>query len=400
MSLSLGRSTTQAALRFTSKIVSAYHRKDYAACFFLDLRKAFDVIDHTILLTKMEHMGFRGYGSEYLRSYLTGRKQCTQVGDFKSEECLITKGVPQGSILGPVLFCLYINDIAQAVDVEVVLFADDAAFIIIAKKLEELYCKIEKLFLDLSKYLEANRLIPNLNKSKLMYFDSRPIPDLRNLSFNGQIIEWVEEYKYLGLTLTNKMSYSLHISNVVSRISRFVGTFNCLRVVVPRSVLTMLYSSFVLPHILLHIEIWGAAPEVHISRLKIKINMLLRAIIGVSYVNGRPTVDTTAMYNQLRILKLNNVYKLRLYNLLMNLLSGLLPDLFEMLLGPYLTAHNYSTRQRIFRTPFVSCEVERRAVAYQLIHLYNDIPSQYINTNGNSLKRMMKKFKQHVFSEQ
>ena len=196
------------------------------------------------------------------------------------------------------------------------------------------------------------------------------------------------------------MSYSLHISNVVSRISRFVGTFHCLRVIVPKSVLTMLYSSFVLPHILLHIEIWGAAPEVHISRLNIKMNKLLRAILGVSYVNGRPTMDTTIMYNQMGILKLNNVYKLRLYNLLVNLLSGLLPDLYEMLLGPYLTAHNYSTRQRIFRNPFVSCEVERRAVAYQLVRLYNDIPSQYINTNGNSLKRMMKKFKQHVFSEQ
>ena len=395
-----GKSTTQATLRFTSKIVGAYHKKQYATCFFLDLRKAFDVIDHNILLTKMEHIGFRGYALQYLRSYLTGRKQCTQVGDFKSEECIITKGVPQGSILGPVLFCLYINDIVKAVDVEVVLFADDAAFIILADTLEELYGKIEKLFLDLSKYLEANRLIPNLNKSKLMYFDSRPIPELRNLSFNDQIIEWVEEYKYLGLALTHKMSFSLHINNIVTRISRFIGTFSCLRVVVPRSILTMLYSSFVLPHILLHIEIWGAAPEVHKSRLDIKINMLLRSILGVSYVNGRPTIDTTSMYNQLGILKLKNVYKLRLYNLLISLLSGSLPDLFEMLLGPYLTVHNYSTRQRIFRTPFVSCEVERRAVAYQLIHLYNDIPFQYINTNGNSLKRMVKLFKQHVFYEQ
>ena len=158
-------------------------------------------------------------------------------------------------MLRPVLFCLYINDIVQAVDVEVGLFADDAAFIIIVATLEELHEKIIKLFLDLSRYLEANGLIPNLNKSKLMYFDSRPVPDLRNLSFNGQLIEWVEEYKYLGLTLTSKMSYSIHINNVVSRVSRFIGTFYCLRVVVPRFVLTMLYSSFVMPHILLHIEI-------------------------------------------------------------------------------------------------------------------------------------------------
>ena len=115
---------------------------------FLDLRKAFDVIDHNILLSKMDHMGFRGHSSQYCRSYLTGRRQYTQVGDYKSNECPINKGVPQGSVLGPVLFCLYVNGIVQAVDVEVILFADDAAFIIIAATLEELYEKITKLFLD------------------------------------------------------------------------------------------------------------------------------------------------------------------------------------------------------------------------------------------------------------
>ena len=142
-----------------------------------------------------------------------------------------------------------------------------------------------------------------------MYFDSRLVPDFRNLSFNGQLIEWVEEYKYLGLTLTSKMSYSIHINNVVSCESRFIGTFCCLRVVVPRSVLTMFYSSFVMPHRLLHIEIWGAAAAVHMSRLNIKINRLLRSNMGVMYIDGRPTLDTTSMYNQLGILKLKNVFQ-------------------------------------------------------------------------------------------
>ena len=348
----------------------------------------------------MEHIGFRGHGSQYFRYYLSERRQCTQVGDYKSEECPITKGVPQGSILGPVLFCLYINDIVQAVDVEVVLFADDAAFIIIAKTLEELYGKTKKLFSDLSKYLAANKLIPNLNKSKLMYFDCRPVPVLRDLSFNGQVIEWVDEYKYLGLTLSSKMTYSLHINNVANRVSRFIGTFYCLRKVLPRSILTMLYSSFVLPHILLHIEIWGAAQEVHISRLNIKINMLLRSIIGVRYVDGRPTLDTTSMYNQLGILKLKNVYKLRLYSLLVSLLNGSRPNLFELLLVPYLRSHNYSTRNSTFRTPFVSCEVVRRAASYQLIRLYNDIPAPYCNTDTNSQKGLVRKFKKHLLSEQ
>ena len=395
-----GKSTTHAALKLISKIVQAYHVKEYAACFYLDLRKAFDIIDHNILLNKMDHMGFRGHSSQYFRSYLTGRKQYTQVGDYKSNERPITQGVPQGSILGPVLFCLFINDIACAVDVEVVLFADDAAFIITATTLEELYGKIMKLFSDLSQYLKVNKLIPNLNKSKLMYFDSRPVPNLRKLSFNGQEIEWVDEYKYLGLTMTSKMSFSIHINNVVSRVSRFIGTFFCLRKVVPKTVLIMLYFSFVLPHILLHIEIWGAAPAVHISKLNVKINMLLRSIVGVRFVEGRPTLDTTTMYNQLGILKLKNLFKLRIYGLLVSLLNGSRPELFEVLLAQYLTLHNYATRNRAFRMPLVSCEVERQAVSYQLINLYNNIPVQFCNTDGNSYQSLVISFKKHLFSIQ
>ena len=394
-----GKCTTHAAMKLTSMIVKAYHSKEYAACFYLDLRKAFDIIDHDILLKKIDLMGFRGHSSQYFSSYLKGRKQYLQVGEHRSNEFQITKGVPQGSVLGPVLFCLYINDIVKAVNVEVVLFADDAAFIITADTLDRLYEKIVKLFADLGKYLEVNRLIPNLNKSKLMYFDSRPIPELRNIAFNGQDIEWVDEYKYLGLTITSKMSFAIHINKITSHVSRFVGSFYCLRMVIPRPVLLMLYSSFVLPHILLHIEIWGAAPAVHISKLDIKINMLLRSIIGARYVDYRPTIETTAMYNQLGILKLKSVFKLRLFNLLASLLRGVLPDLFELLLDPYLKAHN-RTRNRMFRVPLVSCEVERRAVSYQLINLYQNIPPQYCCMENNSLKKLVSSFKKYLFAVQ
>ena len=148
-----GKDITQAAIRLTTSVVKAYHEKVYVSCFFLDLRKAFDTVDHTILLRKMYHMGFREHINPYIKSYLTGREQYVQVGDFRSDNLTITKGIPQGSILGPLLFSLYINDIVQYVDVEVVLFADDAVFIISAATLQRMYEKIRKLFSDLAKYL-------------------------------------------------------------------------------------------------------------------------------------------------------------------------------------------------------------------------------------------------------
>ena len=147
-----GRNITQAAIKLTTAIVKGYHEKVYVSCFFLDLRKAFDTVDHPILLNKLQHMGFRERINEYINSYLTGRQQHVQVGDFKSENMIITKGVPQGSILGPLLFCLYINDIVDFIDAEVVLFADDAVFIISAPTIQQMYDKIKRMFSDLSNY--------------------------------------------------------------------------------------------------------------------------------------------------------------------------------------------------------------------------------------------------------
>ena len=233
-----------------------------------------------------------------------------------------------------------------------------------------------------------------------MYFDSRPIPELRTLSFNGREIEWVEEYKYLGLTITNKMSYFIHINNVVNHVSRFVGTFHCLRKVLPRSVLLMLYSSFVMPHIPLHIEIWGSAPAVYLSKLDIKINMLLRSIVGVKYIDFRPVLHTTDMYNQLGILKLKNVFKLRFYSLLVSLLNGSRPELFDLILAPYLKDHNHTTINRMFRIPLVLSEVERRAASYQLINVYQDLPPQYCITERNSQSTLVRSFKRFLLSMQ
>ena len=391
------KSITHAAIKLTTAIVDAYHLRYFSACFFLDLRKAFDTIDHNLLLAKLDHMGFRGHFNSYMESYLSRRKQFVQVGNYRSKQSTIMKGVPQGSILGPILFCLYINDIIDAVDIEVVLFADDAAFIIIAPTLQQLYSKITKLFSDLQRYLAANKLVPNLEKSKLMSFSSHTIPPMQEMKFNNQAIEWVNEYKYLGLMLNNKMTYSLHIENVANRVSRFSGIFFSLRHILPFYVLKLLYHSFVLPHLLLHIELWGSAPEYWISKVRVRVNTLLRLILCVQYVDGRPVISNTDLYKKIGVLNLNSLFKMRMLKLLLSLLGGKVPSLYNVLLEPHESHHTYATRRGIFRHPYLTCEIERRAVSHQLILLHEEIPEGFDNM---SITRALKKYKTILYQNQ
>ena len=392
-----GRSTTQAITRLLSYILPAYQNKMYSACFFLDLRKAFDTVDHDILIKKLQHYGFRGNCSAYLESYYSNRKQYVYLNGIKSDMMNIIYGVPQGSILGPLCFSLFINDLPLAVDPETVLFADDAAFVIKSSSLKGLYSKINKLFTDLTTYLSRNRLFANASKSKLMIFNSRPTGNLPVLLFNNNPIEWVEEFKYLGLIITSKLSFSKHINKVSLNISRLTGIFTNLRSIVPIHIMFKIFYALVYPHLINHVVIWGSAPSSHLRILSIRLNNILRVILGVRWVEGRPDMHTDDMYRANNVLKIESIFKLVLFKLLKSLLDGHLPDMFTYLLGPHISNRNYNTRNGRFRHPALTCEVERRSLPHQLISLYERIPDGYLDHN---LHKAVKIFKQYLLNTQ
>ena len=349
-------------------------------------------------MRKLYHQGFRDSINNYLKSYLTGREQYVQVGDFKSDTLTITKGVPQGSIVGPLLFLLYINDIVDYVDTECVLFADDAAFIISAPTLHGLYDKINKPFDDLNRYLLWNKLVPNLKKSKLMFFNSKPKPQLENIRFSNEAIEWVDEFKYLGLVLNSKISFSTHIEKVCTRVSQHIGVFYNLNRILPNDILILLYYAFILPHLTLHIEIWGAAPEVYTSKLRVKQNKLLRAILGVEVINGIPQERTMVMYDKLGVLTINNLFRLSLFRFLNRLLNGSLPYFYDALLRPLLSTHDYGKRAGRFQHPLVVCEVERRTIAHQLILMYDETRPNF--DEGRATDSILRKYKKFLLNQQ
>ena len=277
------------------------------------------------------------------------------------------------------------------------MFADDAVFIITSPDFSDLCARIEKLFTDLQNYLNYNCLVPNATKSKLMCFSSNIVNHLPDFIFSGGTIEWVSEFKYLGLILTNKMSFGRHINKVAPNISRISGMVWSVHDIFPQCILLKLYQALAFPHVNLHLEIWGSSPAYQINILEIKMNNLLRIIFGIFRLNGVPTMSTHRMYNTFGILRFRSLFKLSLFKLLRALIDGRNPELFNILLRPYLISHNYGTRGGRFRHPHLTCEIERKFLPHQLILLYEELPGVLFE---NSISCSIRSFKQSLLDNQ
>ena len=136
------------------------------------------------------------------------------------------------------------------------------------------------------------------------------------------------------------------------------------------------------------------------KKLEAKNKMLMRSILGVKYLNGISLLDTSSMYKQLGAMSVSSVFKLRLFKFLVSLLKGFNYEFYELLLGPYLFTHDYATRGSLYRRPLVACEVEWRALAYQLICLHEDVPEFLTDFENKSVRSVVKTFKKHIFSSQ
>ena len=164
---------------------------------FLDFSRAFDVIDHSILIYKLKNYGFRGVCSKLIKSYLSNRLQFVYVNGIKSDLLDVNLGVPQGSILGPLFFILYVNDHPSSlVSSSSIMYADDTTLLINDYNLPSLINKLEFELKNISEWVLSNRLILNFSKTKLMIFSKKSIPPNMQLSFNDMTIDRVDHHNF------------------------------------------------------------------------------------------------------------------------------------------------------------------------------------------------------------
>ena len=169
-----GYSTALALMEMTDYLKKELNLGNYIATLFIDLKKAFDTVDHSILLYKMKHYGIRGHANSFFQSYLNNRKQFVHCNDVNSDTNEITCGVPQGSILGPTLFLLYVNDMFRCVDVDSLrLFADDTICMTPGKNLNQIMSKMKNNLTNLKIWFDSNKLTLNLTKTFYSIFHSK-----------------------------------------------------------------------------------------------------------------------------------------------------------------------------------------------------------------------------------
>ena len=197
---------------------------------FLDLCKAFDTVDHTILLGKLPYYGIRGQAFSLLKSYLSNRQQYTVINGSKSDIKPVTCGVPQGSVLGPLLFLLYINDIPNCITSDIPrLFADDTGLFIHGKDLPKLMTDAQNILDKLQDWFSCNKLTLSVPKCSYIIFrgpKKKIPPNLSTLRLNGLEIERVEKFKYIGVMLDKHLTWKDHIDTICMW-SLFLYSFVC-----------------------------------------------------------------------------------------------------------------------------------------------------------------------------
>ena len=250
---------------------------------FIDLSKAFDTIDHQKLLYKLENYGIRGVAGDLVKSYLLNRQQYTETVGEKSKCLKVLFGVPQGSVLGLLLFLLYINDLIQCCKVSnFVLYADDTNIFVCAPTYEEALAKANNVLKSVLEYMMVNKLLINLTKSYYINFTKNMTiyDNCPQLKINDTVIKEVDEIKFLGILLDKKLSFELHVNYLCKKLCCCIGSLKHMRNFIPEKLKINLYHTLFESHLSYGISVWGGIGNAKIDKLLIVQKRCIHMLLG------------------------------------------------------------------------------------------------------------------------
>ena len=308
------RSCEHALLVAQNEILSALDKKQIAMLLLIDFSKAFDMVNHDILLDKLQHYGIRGIANTWFRSYLADREQYVSVGKKNSSTSKLKYGVPQGSILGPLLFIIYINDLPNINNIaKFILYADDANIILTGETISEISSKFHELSDALFNWVSNNELLLNIKKTNYMIFTRKRNLDLDNFSpkIANVKIEQKSVARFLGVLIDEKLSWSQHIAAIKSKMSRYIGILYKLKNILPLRARILIFNSLIQSHLNYCSLVWGSSTKNKIESLftaqKKAIRAIMPGFVNYYYKDGTLPSHTKAAFTDFNILTVHNI---------------------------------------------------------------------------------------------
>ena len=302
----------------------------------MDLKKAFDNVSHKIMLKRLCHYGIRGPVYDLIGSYLFNRNQFVSINKHCSSSKPINIGVPQGSILGLLLFLVYVNDISDTTSCIPRLFADDTCLLLSNYSKPDLENKCSFEMLQLHSWYSANKLEINPTKSAAIIIPAK-LHDFEldiNFLYNNQNIVCYNISKYLGVIIDNNLNFKTYIHNVENKVSRSVEILSTLVILLPSSILLQLYHALVHPHLLYGLLLWGYTFPSYLSKLQSLQNKAVRIKSDFKF-----KAPLTSYFKILAVLKIVDLYNLELGK--SNTLDKInLPPCFNTFFKPISAIHN------------------------------------------------------------
>ena len=363
-------STVHAALEVIESISTAIDERQYCYGIFIDLKKAFDTVNHDILIIKLAFYGIRGISHKWLKVYLTNISQFVVVDSKTSSTKQLTCGVPQGSVLGPVLFLLYINDLCSVSNVlKLVLFADDTNIFYSSDSLHDLQTTVNAELSKLFAWFSVKKLSLNLTKTNYIF------------------IPRVTVVKFLGIIIDEKLNWKTQIQSVKSKLASVLSVMHKASVKINIDGMYTLYCSLFHPYLSYCLEIWG---NTYASNIKCIFTMQNKAIMLLCGADR--LAHTNPLFKEMSILKLPDFVNYKTAIMMFNIFHRFLSTQLQNRFSVYLSAH--STRQ--YKT-FIMSQVRTNQKAMCLsicgVKLWNALPDVLKNCNNiHAFKDCLKKY--------
>ena len=409
------RSTVHNITLLTNRISHDINEKKFVIGVFLDLKKAFDCVSHDILLLKLQKLGINDLALKWFTDYLSNRYQYTDIGGCKSPEKLIDISVLQGSILGPILFLCFINDLHLATNLLTLLFADDTVGIDSDHDLATLIDRVNLEIQKLANWFRANRMAVNVGKTKYIVFRPKGAKILVDLDNNGvkynsneigsphdpnrvfnlgrvhndHVDKNERSYKFLGILLDEYLSYDAHCNLLCTKLSRSNYIINRVKNILPTKSLKTLYYSLIHPHILYGLPIYSCTTQKNLNKI---FKMQKRAVRSIT--KSKYNSSTNPIFVGLGILPLEHLITETRALLMHSIYHKYSPTALHNIWITNETRslnHDHDLRDgHHIYIPLARTEHVKRLTHFALPKTWNDLPDSKLNRNTTTFKIFLK----------